>query len=829
MTIDFGIDLGTTNSSIARLLDGTRIEVFKNNLGHEITPSAVWIDGDGSLYVGIPAKARLETDRENAFCEFKLQMGTGHEYRFSGSGRVMRPENLSAEILKSLKADVRKRTGEDIQAAVITVPAAFEAPQVKATNEAARLAGFSISPLLQEPSAAAIAYGFQSASDKGFWLVYDFGGGTFDAAIVQVRDGVIEVINNGGDNHLGGKLIDWEIVEQLVVPALLKQHDLTDFRRGNPKWNAAFGKLKLKVEEAKIQVSERESAKIEWEYLCLDEQGQPVSFEYVLRKGEVERLAEPFILQSINICRKVLAEKNLRSGALEKVILVGGPTLMPYLRERLADSKEGLGVPLDFSKDPLTVVAQGAAIFAGGQRTQEAIKTTPGRYAVMLDYKPMDNEPAPLVGGRVIAPDNRNLSGFTLEFINAKDGWRSGKIGLKPDGTFVERLRAGENPPQNRFVIELCDASGTICSTEPNEFPYTLTTGIPTAQLLAQSLGVALASNDVLWFHKKNTRLPARRLVRDLRTSVEVRRGQHQDLLKVPIVEGENARADRNPLIGSLTIPADRIQRDVPLGSEIEVTIKVDESRLITVSALVPVLGEEFDLELSLEKPLPDKNDLEKAVEDAKRRLSSAREIATETADLDARGILERIDGEGMVHNVETALLASQGDRDATDKCEKSLLGLNLAIDQLEAALAWPSLLVRAEETIRRATELITQLGNQSEKQELGRFEQKIRGAMAARDSDQLRRALSLLEELDLQIRRRQPEFWINGLNWLVGKKAEMKNSVEAEQWFAQARRAVNDGDMNRLQIAVRQLALLLPPGQQQKLEQGHGSTVRLG
>ncbi|MDD5701286.1 MAG: Hsp70 family protein, partial [Dehalococcoidales bacterium] len=298
-TIDFGIDLGTTNSKIA-VFNGPGTTVFKNNDDLEYTPSAVWIDSKGRIYVGRNAKDRLESDSANTYSEFKLQMGTSRIYRFAASERQMLPEELSAEVLKSLRNSVEKRTGEKVTAAVISVPAAFELPQCDATNKAAKLAGLSFSPLIQEPVAAALAYGFQSKSDRVFWMVYDLGGGTFDVAIIQVRDGQIQVVNHSGDNHLGGKLIDWEIVDSLLVPSLTKEYALSEFNRANPKWNAAFAKLKLKAEQAKIALSNDDSTVITIDPLCIDDKGMPINFEYELKRSEIEPLIEPFIERSIN-------------------------------------------------------------------------------------------------------------------------------------------------------------------------------------------------------------------------------------------------------------------------------------------------------------------------------------------------------------------------------------------------------------------------------------------------------------------------------------------------------------------------------------------------
>src|SRR3984893_4923874 len=208
-TIDFGIDLGTTNSAIA-VFTGNRGEptkIIKNTrdgTDSDITPSAVYINKKGELRVGRRAKDRLEDEDQDVHIEFKRQMGTDHSYVFRSSGQRRKPEELSAEILKSLRGDVQQRTGEVVESAVITVPAAFELHQCDATRKAAEIAGFKQSPLLQEPVPAALAYGFDVDSKKTYWLVFDFGGGTFDAAIIKSEEGTIHVVDHGGDNFLGG-------------------------------------------------------------------------------------------------------------------------------------------------------------------------------------------------------------------------------------------------------------------------------------------------------------------------------------------------------------------------------------------------------------------------------------------------------------------------------------------------------------------------------------------------------------------------------------------------------------------------------------------------
>lgn len=812
-TVDFGIDLGTTNSAIA-VSKGPVIEVFKNNEGEECTPSAVHIDRKGRLVTGRAAREHLEDDAGNAFSEFKLQMGTDRAYAFARSGRRMRPEELSAEVLKSLRSDVKQRRGEEIEAAVVTVPAAFELPQCEATRKAAELAGLRLSPLLQEPVAAALAYGFESDSDRVFWLVYDFGGGTFDAAVVQLRDGAIQVPNHGGDNHLGGKLIDWAIVDDLLVPALVGEHPLTDFQRGNPRWAAAIAKLKLAAEKAKVRCSRAETATIRIEGLCKDARGKAVDFEYDLRQQDVELLAEPLVLRSINICKRVLAEGRLGVGDVAKVILVGGPTLMPYLRRRLEDREEGLGIPLEFSNDPLTVVARGAAIFAGGQRIERGTPrpTAPGQYAIQLEYKPVGADTEPLLGGRVVAAGEEDLSRLTIEFVNAetRPPWRSGRIALAADGSFVATARA-EKGRQNVFLIELHDGAGARRKTVPDRCAYTVGIDMPD-QPLVQSIGIALANNTVDVFFAKGSPLPARkRNVR--RTAVEARSGQEGAVILIPVVEGENKRADRNRVIGALEIQGSQLKRHVPPGTDVEVMIDIDQSRVIRTKAFIPFLGEEFENVIRLGTQPPDLARLARDFEAEKARLEAARERVRQTGDQKSQQIVRRIDGERMLQDVQLALAAARSDPDAADKTQKRLLDLQLAIDELEAALEWPALLATAQQELDHMRSILKEFGKPADQTRAATLEQQLHQVMAGADADLLQRTLAEVSTFRLGVWRTNNalSYFVAFLHWLDQRRGTMRDVVEAARLVEQGQRAISTGHLAALELACRQLSSMLP------------------
>ncbi len=758
-TVDFGIDLGTTNSCIA-LLKGTQTDVIRNDDERDYTPSAVWIDRKNRLHVGRKAKEQYDADEENACIEFKLQMGKSWGKLFKRCGKGMKPEQMSAEVLKALVGDVRKRYSEDPHAAVITVPADFNLPECEATRKAAQLAGLNFTPLLQEPIAAALAYGFQTKSDKVFWLVYDLGGGTFDAAVLQVRDAMIRVVNHGGDKCMGGKLFDWEIVSQILAPAVAREYRLTDFKRGVPRWAAAFAKLKMAAEEAKIRVSRESSATIELQFS--DEKGQMMEFEHVIERSALEQLIEPFILRTINICKQVLADKRLTPGNIERVLLVGGPTFTPYLRQRLADCKEGLGIALDFSVDPMTVVARGAAIFAGTQRIKTSAQAvSPGQLKLELEYQPMGADSTPLVGGRIVATAKQNFAGYTIEFADAeaRPPWRSGKVKVEPHGVFATQVRA-QGGRRNTFMIDLRDATGRKHETVPDRLTYTIGT-VATDPPLTHSVGVAMANNEMDIFIPKGTALSARKKVVH-RTAVAVRRGEAGVLIRIPVVEGENQhRADRNRLSGKLEIPAHKVKRDLPAGSEVEITIEIDQSRLVKTQAYIPLLDEHFEVVFSFKEKIPSHDQLRTEAEREKQRLQEARDKARNVADPRARELLGRIDDERMEHDVDTSLAAARSDPDAAQKCQQRLLDLRMGIDSIEDALEWPALLAEAEEKIKEMQRIVGKYPNSSVRQNAATLERETREAMKGNDADKLRRKINEMSGLTFRVLREQPEFWV--------------------------------------------------------------------
>ncbi|MEU1203690.1 Hsp70 family protein [Nocardia sp. NPDC005825] len=814
-TVDFGIDLGTTNSAVA-VLRGVEADIVKNNEDADTTPSAIWIDRREQLRVGRAAKERSESDPDNTAVEFKLRMGTaGESVRFTSSGRDLTPPQLSAEVLKSLRADVQQRLGEEIEAAVVTVPAAFDMAACDATRAAAEAAGLRFSPLLQEPTAAALTYGFQSADEDARWLVYDLGGGTFDAAVIQLREGEFTVLNHRGDNYLGGKLIDWRIVEELLLPAVRAEFGLPDLARGTVRWRSAVNKLKLHAEKAKIQLSRSPSADIEVE--LDDGAGRRFEFYYELRRSEVERLSEPLITRSVNLCRKALEEAHLTPGDIGKMILVGGPTLSPYLREFLGDDRHGLGIPLDHSQDPLTVVARGAAIFAGTQRIPQtaAPVAAPGGFTAQLEYSPVGPDREPLVVGRIAAADGEVPDGLTIEVVNAESQppWRSGKIAVADTGVFSTTLWA-DTGRANTFELELTDAAGRRRELVPDHLTYTFG-AVETQPLLTHRIGLGLADNTTEELIERNTPLPTRARKR-LRTSVGVLRGiAKSGLIRIPVVEGEHARADRNRVIGRLDITAEEIERSVPAGSEIEVTVEIDASRILVARAYLPYLDAEFENVIDLRtETLPDADQLRRDTEAELQRLAEVRERAAGFGNPTSGMLLERLDQEKTVSDTQHLVEAAATDPDAAVAGAQRLRDLRAAIDEAEDELIWPSLVAEAKEMVGYTRARVGDVGHELFRHEFDQLEEAVYKAIDNRAPDLLRQRVSDLRKLWSRLLDHTGELQIIIFEELCENHATMTDVALADTLIAQGHRMIRDDDLAQLRLVNARLRHLLdePP-----------------
>jgi len=822
-TIDYGIDLGTTNSAVA-VLAGTSTEIIKNNVDSDITPSAIYINRGGNLWVGQSARSKVADERaeDDVFLEFKRRMGTGFEYVFRASGRRMRPEELSAEVLKSLRADVAQKRGEDIVEAVITVPAAFELHQCDATKRAAELAGFRNTLLLQEPVAAALAYGYQRASAKSYWLVFDFGGGTFDAALIRSEEAGLVVANHGGDNFLGGSDIDWAIVEHVLRPRVQQEYGIDDFTRGSERYKYDLLRLKAAAETAKIELSRKDKTFLE--ATLRRAAGETVTFEAEISRDEVARAAEPIIGKAVAIAKRVLFEKGLTPSAIERIIFVGGPTLAPYFRDLVRDA---LGVPFDFTIDPLTIVARGAAIFAGTQKTTTGVRTRSPllkqTYDVDLIYRPVGADPEPLIGGKVFPPDEQSVAGFTVELTNLGTKWRSGKVTLKENGAFQITARA-QRGSQNVFSIELRDTQGSLCDTDPAEFKYTVGMVVE-EQPIINNVGVATADNKVGVHFVKGHGLPAK-YTKSYRTSTSLKQGHTGSVLRIPIVEGNRELADRNVLIGMLEIGAEKLKRDLPAGSEMEVTLHMDASRLLTVLAYVPLLDEEFParIELGGKVRQPEIELLRAELKRERARFDQLHANALAAESTGAGEALRNLQGMRELVDLELKLQQPAVDFDALLKAERELLDLKIKLDDIANQVVWPTAVKELEDWLGNLDRMVENSGTAEERARARTLRDNVKAIVVERNRDRLKQLREEVADMYSAVLYRQSSYWIEHFEGLVEVQAQMRDQERAAELIKEGRAHVKANQLAELKNVVFQLQDLLPRSGLDDSARGYGS-----
>ncbi|SHG35344.1 molecular chaperone HscC [Massilia sp. CF038] len=360
-----GIDLGTTNSLVAVWRDG-KASIIPNALGKNLTPSCVGIDDDGTILIGEAAHARLQTHPHLTAAVFKRYMGS--ERKTQLGKQVFRPEELSSMVLRALKEDAESYLGETVTEAIITVPAYFSDAQRKATRVAGQLAGLKVERLLNEPTAAALAYGIQDAQRETKFLVFDLGGGTFDVSILELFDGVMEVRASAGDNFLGG-----EDFVTAIVDGFLQKSGLEKAIGSNVLTGSQRQRLRDEGERAKRALSEAPQVKMLMHY-------DGTEYQWELTEDVLAQLCEPLMQRLRTPVERALRDATIKASELESVVLAGGATRMPLVR-KLASRMFGR-FPL-IHLDPDEAIALGAAVQAGLKMRDAALSEI-----VMTDVAP---------------------------------------------------------------------------------------------------------------------------------------------------------------------------------------------------------------------------------------------------------------------------------------------------------------------------------------------------------------------------------------------------------------------------------------------------------
>ena len=819
--ITIGIDLGTTNSSIAVNIKGS-IEIMKKPGGVEYTPSVFGFDKTGNKIIGQKAydylyKFGSKDENKNFKAEIKRQMGTPETIFFDRPKIKMTPEEISAEILKNLKEDVlRKYPDFDTVAAVITVPAAFSVLQSEATKRAGNLAGFRYVVLLQEPIAAAVSYGFQNAENEN-WLIYDFGGGTFDIALISCKDGMLSVLGHNGDNFLGGKNIDWDIVDTIIVPKILEKFKLTNFTRNNEQYHNIFPKLKYYAESAKIELSQYEKTIIEIENIGKDESGEEISLSITISRQELEKIIKPIIERTIELTKRTLKESGINSSSVKRIILVGGPTQIPYLKERLAND---LGIQVDSSVDPLTVVARGACIFGMSQLIPKEylsseVKNTKEVKNITLNHVTLTSDTEESVSGIIEELDESQQ--YYIQ-IQSESGTFTGPKTKINKGKFYYTLNIEPNK-QNLFWIYVYDQNGNPVKISSDSFSITHGLSVSGAPI-PHTISVVVASRDYSTNQMMNTCeaifekgsiLPLKKTLDIYKTARKLKKGENASL-DIDIVEGESTIPDRNTYLCKLGIQGKELPHDLPDGTPVELTVEMNESRELVVNAYVPLLDMTLNARYTEKDEVVDPKLMLSELEFQRQRAESTSEDCS---------VEERKRIADVIQSIQDGIINASSDEDEKRKANKQLKDLKILLDKIEEEKAMPQLIKEYNLRVADLQEIIREYADEKERDNLTKQLENIQSmsekAIKEENKIIMIRINQQLDDLRSKAIYSNPQAWVQYFSDIVNN-GNFTNDKEAQYYKTKGQMAIETGDIDELKKCAIQLNLLLSAEDQTKI-----------
>lgn len=606
--INFGIDLGTTNSLITKFENG-KVIIYKNPIGHKETLASVVAFRPERILVGDKARELLAKDPHNIFANFKRRMGTDERYYVVSLDENVTPIELSTLVIKELTNFVF--SGEKVEAALITIPASFDTMQSNATKKAGLAAGFQEVVLLQEPIAASLAYFNQqeNANKKdGLWLVYDLGGGTFDLALLQIKEGEMKVIDHEGNNFLGGSDFDFGLIQEIIVPFVERETEITDFekelRAKNGRYETLFYELTYKCEEAKKELSYIEETAIDFRL-------NGKEFIVTIHRADFEKTIAASIEKTVEMLNSILERNKLTAYDIEEILLVGGSTFIPYVRKTLAEST---GIQINNKIDPTTAVAVGAAYYAAnknympkedsialGEDVNELLgrissdsqeeEGTESDFELTTSYSKMSKDEEEVL----IVKTEGDWEGKWYRIIRADGGFDTGFVALKSKFTeFLPLLKQSNND----FYLRLFDANQVEIKEKKEIITITHGQYNISGQPIPQDICVEVDDKEnkttkLEVIFEKNAILPQRKtLYREVSKTIKL---GSPDSLIINIMEGDRlARPLSNLVIACIEISGRQLTSDLIKGSDIELKITMSDSRELEVEVFLVMTQQEF-------------------------------------------------------------------------------------------------------------------------------------------------------------------------------------------------------------------------------------------
>ena len=595
-----GIDLGTTNSAICSF-DGENLRTYKSPDQHDVTPSVIFMDKRGNKYVGARAYDRAPGSPDNAAALFKRFMGTSTPVKIPAVNQTLTPEECSAEILRVLFGYLPEELRNDPEiGTVITVPAAFNQMQKDATKTAAEMAGIGKVALMQEPVAAVMSVMRQRKGD-GIFLVYDLGGGTLDIAIAESISSRVSLRAHGGIAMCGGRDFDRLLFDNVVKPWLFDHFDLPEDLAGNPKFKKLNRVALWATEKAKIELSSKEEAVVssaENEISTSDQAGQEIYLDAPLQRSVLDELIAKHLDDSIAAARETMEKAGLSAHDIERIVFVGGPTHYKPLRDKVAFE---LGIAASTEVNPMTAVAEGAAVFAEsidwnsesrGRKSSRGSVVAGGRLDLSFQYIARTPSAKTKIAVKLGAAP---LSGTEFQVDSLDTGWSSGRLALRDGATLEVALsKAGDNT----FKVFVFDAKGGAITLENNKIVITRTEA--TIDAIPASSSIGIESLDKIggvvgldYLVKEGDTLPKKGQKKF--SAGETLRAGGRGALNFKLWEGEIAEPNDNRFIGCLSITGQDFDSGViSAGAELICDYEVLDSGNIRLEVTVPSVGGTF-------------------------------------------------------------------------------------------------------------------------------------------------------------------------------------------------------------------------------------------
>lgn len=823
--INYGIDLGTTNSAIAKFVKG-EVEVFKNPLetGKETLPSVVYYKKD-KVVVGTNARTYFERDAENVFGTFKRKMGTTESFKVKSINQSKTPIELSAEVLKELKGFVH--SGESFDAAVITIPASFDVIQSNATKEAGYLAGFKQVILLQEPIAASLAYANKHKErdlENGQWLVYDLGGGTFDVALIKIKDGEMKVLDHEGDNFLGGADFDNLIIEKLIIPYLNKNFRFNDLenemKSRTGKLNKLYFRLLKLAEDAKITLSSRTSAEIEVRDIT-DDNGEEIDISIDITRSEFEGVIKEYIDKTLDMIKKILVRNSLKPSDIQFTLMVGGSTYTPYVRKRV---EEILQIPINCDIDPTTAIAIGAAYYAGTKEKSfeqgDKKKATSG-IKVRLAYQKTSQEDEEILAGRI----EGNIEGLFYQITREDKGFDSGRKPLT--NRISEDLPLVKNS-YNFFRLTVLDDKSNIVETDAEligiaQGKYNVAgQPLPHDICLETDNDPELEANSTKLdlFFQKNTILPQKRTKQYTLHKTILKGGD--DKIVINVLEGpQSALPEANQSIGYIEIDGSKVSRDILRGTEIEITLEMSESRDLKVTVYIPMSDQQFSEVFNPSQRHLPVTKLQDEVETLSEKLEEEIEEAVEREDYETADQLTALKRKVDDLVINTNSLTSDDVTDKKFQFEDNKRKIAQEIDDATRDKRISILKIKYNEDKEWCKKLVDENGNDHDHKIFGEIVGREQVFLNSITPVKIMEAIEELLDLGSNILWRTPEFLIGRFKRLIEKPQLFNDQEQAKSLIEAGNMAITNKNFDRLREINFGLISLLPKSAQQEAKTG--------